>query len=118
MRPIVEEQLGDHVGRVPQEVDLLEDVLGAEEELRALAEARRGHQVGLLSVTDRRLIFQFWGTQEKELLEKPLGSISGAELKGMVKKRLVVSHDEGAVEFEDVKPQGRAAEIAQLLAPS
>jgi zinc protease len=118
MRPLVEEQLGDRVGRVPQEVDLLEDVLGAEEELRALAEARRGDQVGLLSVTDRRLIFEFWGTQQKELLEKPLDSIATATVKGMVKKRLVISHDEGTVEFEDVKPPGRAPEIAELLARS
>jgi hypothetical protein len=118
MRPIVEEQLGDRIGRVPMEVDLLEDVLGAEEQLRALAEVRRGHQVGLLTVTDRRLIFQFWGTDEKELFEKPLGAIAGAEVKGLVNKRLVISHEQGTVEFEDVKPPARTAEIAQLLARS
>jgi zinc protease len=119
MRPKVEEQLGDRIRRVPQEVDLLEDVLGAEEQPRALAEARRGHQVGLLTVTDRRVLFLFWGTNERELFEKPLASISGAEAKGrLLKKKLVISHDEGAVEFEAVQPDKRVGEIAELLSRS
>jgi hypothetical protein len=118
LEPIVQRELGDRVGRVAPEVDLLGGVLGANEELRALAEARRGHQVGLLAVTDRRLIFHFWGTFEKELFEKPLTAISGAELKGLLKKALVVSYEGETTKFEDIKPSERAQEIAQLLSAS
>jgi hypothetical protein len=118
LAPIVRRDLEARLGRVAREVDALPDVLGTTEDLRRVAEVRRGHQVGLVAVTDRRLLFLFLGTYENELFEKPLDEISEACVKGLLTKRLVVSHGAETTEFHDVEPAARISELQSLLSAS
>jgi zinc protease len=114
--PTLRHQLSEReVGRVAAEIDLLSDLLGGSEEIRGLAEARREHQIGLLAVTDRRLLFVFWGTNEKEVFEQPLNAISGVKVKGLRTKWLEVTHEGGTTQLRDIEPKARAQEIADLL---
>jgi hypothetical protein len=78
-----------------------------------MAEAKRGDQVGLLILTDRRLLFLFWGTEVKDLFEKELASVEVA-VKGVVGKRLVVTDGEEKTEFRDIRPPDRMAELAAM----
>lgn len=114
LEPVVHGQLGDRVGRVAPEVDVLPVILGDAEEVRVLAEAQRGDQVGLVVVTEHRFLFLFLGTLQQDIFEQPLATIS-AEVKGLVSKRLVVSHDGRATEFRNVEPGGKIEAIADAL---
>jgi predicted Zn-dependent peptidase len=118
LAPIIQEELGARVGRIAAEIDLLPNLLAETEELRRLAEARRGNQVGLLGVTDRRLLFLFWGLHEKELFEKALDEISDVTVKGLLQKRLVVTDGSEMTEFQKVQPEGRLGDIVRLLSAS
>jgi hypothetical protein len=115
LEPVVRHELGARLGRVALEVDLLANVLAETEELRRLAEARRDKQIGLLAVTDRRLLFLFWGLHDRDLLEKPLDGSTAFAVKGLLEKRLVVTDSSGTTEFRDVAPNGRLQDIARLL---
>ena len=114
LEPSVRRELGDGVGRLVAEVDALPDVLARDEELRAAAEAWRNHKPGLLAVTDRRLLFLFWGA-DRELFEQPLDAISDVARKGLRAKRLVVTYGDETAEFHGLEPRGRMEEIVEAL---
>ena len=118
LEPVVQRDLGDRIGRFSAEVDSLPDVLAASEELRSVAGASRNEKLGLLAVTDRRLLFLFWGAEERDFFEQPLEAISNVAQKGLRTKRLVVTHGDETTEFEALQPGGRLKEIVDALEAS
>jgi len=113
------DELGKDLGRVASEVDTLPDILGLDEELRHLARARRGYRIGLLALTDRRIVFASLA-KEREFYEKPLEQITEAKAKGVRNKRLVVAYDAETVpdEFRDIAPSDRVPDFAASLTGS
>lgn len=106
------------IGRAAAEVDSLPGVLADHEELRLLAEARRDQLVGLLVITDRRVMFLFWGRDQRLMIEKPLTEVRRAETKGLLGKRLIVTLPDETLELHDMAPSERIAEAAALLRSS
>ena len=88
------------------------------ERLITLAEAARGWRFGMLAVTDRRLLFasQTIRGEPGEVVEHPRASIERADgSSGLRHGKLRVAVDGGWVEFTDVDPKERAAELADAL---
>ena len=62
-------------------------MLAWDEQLVHLAEARNGDRLGLLALTDSRLLYLFAGAYQDDLIEKRLDSLTDASVKGTLFKK-------------------------------
>lgn len=117
LTPIIERELGHALmGRVDTELEALPAMLERDEGLRHLAEGWRGTQLGLITLTDRRLMF-LWGNLD-DFVEVPVEGISQAVVKGLRRKRLIVTGEAETIELKAVRPSARLEELAGALAPA
>jgi zinc protease len=103
---------------VSGELAALPDLLELDERPLTMAEAARGMRVGLLVLTEARLLWVFaGGLQKEELLRMPRAEIRDAGVKRTLlgSKRLRVVLDGEQIEFEDFKPKERLGEFAAAL---
>lgn len=102
---------------VSDELSLLPEMLDPDEELLSMAEAARGMRIGLVVLTDRRLLWLSAGARKEEYLKIAREDIAVAEVKrqllGSKMLRIVVEGDE--IKLDDFKPKARMAEIADAL---
>lgn len=112
LEPIVYAQLERRWhDEVPRELDRLPAYLADEEQVELLARGRRDAQVGLLVLTDVRLLFLFAGSQGTDLLDLRRADISAVDLKGLRRKRLLVAADGQTHEFQEIQPGERLSEL-------
>jgi zinc protease len=113
LAPIVEEQLGDDVARIPSEVDALASVVTPDEQVTLLTGAAWDGQYGLVVVTDRRLLF--YAMAGDKLVEYPRAS-ARAEVKGRFRrKRLEVAADGARHELTLINPPAQLDRLALEL---
>lgn len=115
------------IGRLGGELDVLPYVLGQDETPVLACEARRrfqnppggqeDRQVGLLTITNSRLVFLFNGAGGTELYEAPVGLATAATKRGL-KKRLVVSYEGETAMFDNIQPAERTDEIIERMQTS
>jgi hypothetical protein len=114
LAPLVAEQLADRAEHLDAEVDVLGAVLGSGEQLCHLAEASRnspaGQQVGLLVLTDRRVLFLFLGSEIRHIVEERRDDVR-LDVKGRFRKRLVIDGKD-RTELRNIQPAARLEEIA------
>lgn len=113
LAPIVTEQLGEDVARIPREVDALATVLAPDEELTVLAGAAWDGEFGLVAVTDRRIVF--YAMAPDTFVEYPR-AVTRAEIKGRLRgKRLVVTSDAARHELTLIHPSTQLDRLALEL---
>jgi zinc protease len=99
-----------------EELALLPGVLRHRERPVAMAEARRTMKVGLLVLTDQRLLFLFAGLRKEEFLQFERGDIERAAAKRSLLDRVLrVSSGGEEFDFADLKPKERLGEVVAAL---
>lgn len=100
-----------------EELSLLPGVLDPEEEPLTMAEAARGRRLGLLVVTEQRLLWLFAGLRKEEFLRLSRESIRSAQVKRRLtgSKVLKIELEDEEIDFDDFKPKTGMDEIAWTL---
>lgn len=105
---------------VENELAALPELLLPGEQVVNLAEATRNWKVGLLALTDRRLLFLYRGGIGKDVtVEIPRGDAHGVRATGIMSKTLHVgTRRVGGEKFESIAPRERAQELSDSLGGS
>jgi hypothetical protein len=109
---VVEACVAGHRRSVRGELEALPRFLEDDEELRAVARASRSWRMGMVAVTDRRLLFLFVDEVKAEV---PLEQIRSAAVKSRKDPDLVLDTDHELKKLSSIGPDEMAERLADLL---
>jgi hypothetical protein len=98
---------------VEKELRLLPDRLDHEEDVITLCEAVVGFKPGLLTLTDRRVIWLHQGPRELVVRELPYGHVTDVKLSRFPSHVVTLRSPAGETAFSEIHPKERGQEIVQ-----